>query len=87
MSHRKSVFEREFIPLAQGVKATLVFRVGLPYEEIAKAAKEESIDLLVMGTKGRSNLAGTLLGTTAEKVFRHASCPVVSVRSPEHCRL
>jgi nucleotide-binding universal stress UspA family protein len=86
MADRKSIFEREFIPLAEGVKVTLLFKVGLPYDEIIKAAKDEAIDMIVMGTKGRSNLAGTLFGTTAEKVFRRAPCAVVSVRGPEHCR-
>ncbi len=87
MTDRKSIFEREFMPLAQGVKTSLIFKVGLPYEEIIKAAKDEAIDLIVMGTKGRGNLAGALFGTTAEKVFRRAPCPVVSVRGPEHCRV
>ncbi|MFH1034126.1 MAG: universal stress protein [Pseudomonadota bacterium] len=87
LADRKTIFEREFLPLAEGVKVNLLFKVGLPYDEIIKTAKEENIDLIVMGTKGRSNLVGTLFGTTAEKVFRRAPCPVVSVRGPEHCRV
>jgi nucleotide-binding universal stress UspA family protein len=69
------------------VRARVIFRVGLPYEEILKTIVDEKASMIVMGTKGRSNLTGTLFGTTAEKVFRRATCPVLSVRGPEHCRL
>ncbi len=84
---REAELEREYMARCSQVPVRLVFKVGLPYEEILKAITKERVDLVVMGTKGHSNLAGALFGTTAEKVFRRASCAVVSVRGPEHCRL
>ncbi|MFZ5585969.1 MAG: universal stress protein [Thermodesulfobacteriota bacterium] len=87
VADRRAEFEQQYIPLAQGAPTTLLFRVGLPYDEIIKACREEGVDLLVMGTKGRTNLVGSLFGSTAEKVFRRAPCTVVSVRGPEHCAL
>ncbi|MCB2187014.1 MAG: universal stress protein [Deltaproteobacteria bacterium] len=88
-TERQEVFEREYLARAKarGVPARLMFRQGLPWEQIVKAAREEKATLLVMGAKGRSALEHVLFGTAAEKVFRHAPCPVVSVRGPEHCRL
>ena len=87
VADRRAAFTQEYLPLAQGVPTSVVFRVGLPYDEIVKACRDEGIDLVVLGTKGRSNIVGTLFGSTAEKVFRRAPCTVVSVRGPEHCAL
>ena len=84
---RAQEFEKEYLPHAGDIPCKVMFRVGLPWEQIIKAAKEENAEMLVMGTKGRGNLAGALFGSTADKVFRHAPCTVVSVRGPEHCRL
>jgi nucleotide-binding universal stress UspA family protein len=84
---REKQFQQEFMARCGRVPARLIFRVGLPYEEILKAIAAENIDLVVMGTKGRTNLSGALFGTTAEKVYRRATCAVVSIRGPEHCRL
>ena len=64
----------------------IVIRVGVPYEAILKAIDEEKVDLVVLASKGRSNLIGTLHGSNAEKVFRHSPVPVPSVRSRESFR-
>jgi nucleotide-binding universal stress UspA family protein len=59
-------------------------RVGKPFIEIIRMAEEEEIDLIVMGTHGRTGLPHMLIGSTAEKVVRMAPCPVLTVRHPEH---
>ena len=61
----------------------ILIQVGVPYEAILKAIDEEKVDLVVLASKGRSNLIGTLHGSNAEKVFRHSPVPVLSVRSRE----
>ena len=59
-------------------------RDGTPFYEIVQFAREKEIDLIVMGTHGRSGLAHVLMGSVAEKVVRKAPCPVLTVRHPEH---
>ncbi len=53
---------------------------GVPYEEILKFAKDNNIDLIVIGTHGRKGLDRVLFGSTAERVVRNSSCPVMTVR-------
>jgi nucleotide-binding universal stress UspA family protein len=59
-------------------------REGTPFYEIIQYAKEANIDLIIMGTHGRSGLAHVLLGSVSERVVRKAPCPVLTVRDPEH---
>lgn len=68
---------------SKDVTSTIRIQSGVPFEEILLAAQEEKVDLVVLGNKGRSNLARTLLGTNAEKVFRHCPVPVLNVRNPQ----
>ena len=56
---------------------------GVPFYEIIKFANENGIDLIVMGTHGRTGIAHILLGSVAEKVVRKATCPVLTVRHPD----
>jgi nucleotide-binding universal stress UspA family protein len=65
-------------------KITSRVLVGTPYIEIIRYARDQSIDLIVIGTHGHSALAAMLLGSVAEKVVRKAPCPVLTVRHPEH---
>jgi nucleotide-binding universal stress UspA family protein len=58
--------------------------MGKPFVEIIRYARRQQIDLIVMGTHGRSALASMLLGSVAEKVVRKAPCPVLTVRDPKH---
>jgi len=57
---------------------------GVPFLEIIRYAAANDIDLIVIGTHGRTGLAHVLMGSAAEKVVRKASCPVLTVRHPEH---
>jgi nucleotide-binding universal stress UspA family protein len=57
---------------------------GVPFVEIIRYARDQSIDLIVIGTHGHSALAAMLLGTVAEKVVRKAPCPVLTVKHPDH---
>lgn len=59
----------------------ILIHVGIPFDAILKAIETENIDLVVIASKGKSNLLGTLFGSNAEKVFRHSPVPVLSVRS------
>lgn len=56
--------------------------IGLPHIEILNMAKEKGVDIIVMGTHGRTGIDRVLFGSTAEKVVKKAPCPVLTVRKP-----
>jgi nucleotide-binding universal stress UspA family protein len=55
-----------------------------PALEIAGYAREQDIDIIVIGTHGRGMMGHLLMGNVAEKVVRAAPCPVLTVHHPEH---
>ena len=60
----------------------IVTLTGSPFVEIVRYAKEQDIDLIVMGTHGRGPIAHMLMGSVAEKVVRKAPCPVLTLTVP-----
>jgi nucleotide-binding universal stress UspA family protein len=76
--------ELERVPDSQGVDSSLIERIlvrnGVPFHEITDAAKSLKADLIVISTHGYTGLTHVLLGSTAERVVRHARCPVLVVR-------
>ncbi len=62
----------------------ILVRRGHPYTEIDQIAKDIRSDLIVVSTHGHSGLRHLLLGSIAERVVRHAPCPVLVVRENEH---
>ena len=66
-----------------GVPTVTSTVLGHPVMEILRYAKEQNIDLIVMGTHGRGALQHLLMGSVAERVVRWAPCPVLTVRTDE----
>jgi nucleotide-binding universal stress UspA family protein len=72
------------IPSEDRARAVVTCAIASPCPEILRYASANEIDLIVMGTHGRSGVTHMLLGSIAEKVVRRAPCPVLTVRHPEH---
>ncbi len=65
---------------AAGLEGEMVVVHGVPFQEILDTAKARQVDLIIMGTHGRTGLLHVLLGSVAEKVVRLAPCSVLVAR-------
>lgn len=65
--------------LAKLPNASVAVRLGRPADEIVAAGGKGRSNLIVVGTHGRSGLSHLLMGSVAERVVRHAACPVLVV--------
>jgi nucleotide-binding universal stress UspA family protein len=68
----------------KGIDVREVVVQGKPSAEIIRVAREESIDMIVLGTHGKGMLDKALFGSTTERVVRKAPCPVLTCRISEH---
>ena len=60
---------------------------GTPYKEIIKFSKNKGIDMIIMGTHGKSGTDHFFFGSTTERVMKQADCPVLTIRSPKNMLL
>ena len=67
---------------AAGLPCDYAIVHGVPFHVIVETARTDKIDLIIMGTHGRTGLRHVLLGSVAERVVRLAPCPVLVVRVP-----
>ena len=71
--------ERYVKKIEDGVRFEIVTKSGREDEEIIKFAKQEKVDLVVMGTHGRTGIEHVFFGSVAEKVLRHSPFPVLII--------
>jgi nucleotide-binding universal stress UspA family protein len=71
---------QSLLPSDPAVRHSHCLLSGDPAGEILRLAEEEQVDLIVMGTHGRTGLLRLLHGSVAEAVVRRASCPVITVK-------
>ena len=69
-----------FADMVGKVKITQIVETGIPYNKIVTKAEEESADLIVMSTHGRTGIEQVMLGSVTAKVVARAGCPVLSIR-------
>jgi nucleotide-binding universal stress UspA family protein len=67
-------------PQGQQMRTEFAVRIGTPPDAIMRYVGDREIDLIVMGTHGRSGVAHALMGSVAEEVVRQSPCPVLVVR-------
>ena len=70
--------------IGEQVPVKVMLRRGVPFVEIIDSARKCKADLIVMGTHGRTGLRQMLIGSVAEKVMRHAPCPVMTVKHRDY---
>lgn len=70
-------------PTLEGVKCQHHLLLGDAASQIVQFACERDVDLIVMGTHGRSGMLRLLMGSVAEEVLRRATCPVLTIKVPK----
>ncbi len=82
MAKQKGKLETLRGTIPEGIPATVAVTMGCAWNRIIAAAKSWHADLIVVGTHGRTGLKHALMGSTAERIVRHANCPVIVVHLP-----
>ena len=80
---RKAVRDLEVAGTQAGVTVVTEVVEGVPPQEILEYSAMQGIDLIVMGTQGRTGIDRFVMGSVAERVVRHSSVPVLMVRKEQ----
>ncbi|MCH6199474.1 universal stress protein [Aquiflexum sp. LQ15W] len=75
-----AALEDEFKDSGFKFETKMVF--GNPYAGISKEIIDAKADIVIMGSKGSTGMEEVLIGSNTEKVVRHASCPVITIKGP-----
>ncbi|HEU5291035.1 MAG TPA: universal stress protein [Cyclobacteriaceae bacterium] len=67
-------------PIFNGMKVKGELKMGTPFHGMRTIITEKKVDLVVMGTAGKTKVDEMIIGTNTEKVVRHAQCPVLTVQ-------
>jgi|SRR5919109_4114175 nucleotide-binding universal stress UspA family protein len=70
----------------RGVRVRALMAQGTAHDEILRAARRGKVDMIVMGTHGRTGLARFFIGSVASRVVAQATCPVLTVRGRARSR-
>ena len=70
-------------PTVEGIRFQRHVLLGTPANEILRFAKTHGVDVIVMGTHGRTGASRLLIGSVAERVVRDATCAVMTIKMPE----
>lgn len=81
-SAEKSLVKMQREKLPADIQARTFVMHGRPAHEIVELATREKVDIIVIATHGESGWQRFVFGSVAEKVVRHADCPVLTVRAP-----
>ncbi len=81
LARAKTALEETAAKLALQGRTSVVVSRGRASDEIVRCAEELKAGLIVMGTHGRTGFSRTLLGSTAERVVRKATCPVLTLKA------
>jgi nucleotide-binding universal stress UspA family protein len=71
------------VPPDESVKYEHHLVLGTAAEDIVRVAAEQNVDLIVIGTHGRTGLKRVLMGSVAEAVMRRAMCPVLTLKQSD----
>ncbi len=77
---RETKMKDLFMAVSPGrVRCRYIVKNGIPYLELLAAIEEEKPNLIVVGIKGRSNLADVVVGSTARKMYRRSPVPLLTI--------
>jgi len=77
---REVISKAEDYAKSEGADFECKMLQGVPAEDIVRTAQSEGVDLIVMGSRGLTEVRAFLLGSVSDKVSHHAKCPVLIVK-------